>query len=76
MLPMIVTVCGALLMLFGVCTLLSWAGGKSRWFDPSVFDRGDSKSDRQLLDLYYVALVLAPLLSGAVMLVLGLKRWL
>jgi hypothetical protein len=70
-------VAGAGLMLFGLCMLWGWVNGRSRWFDAGVFDRaGASKNDRQFLDLYYIAIVLAPLLCGAVMMALGLRRWL
>ena len=73
MLPLILLAVGAVLMVFGLCMLWDWVDGDSRWFDAGVFERsGSSKNDRQFLDLYYVAIVLAPLLSGAILIVLGL----
>ncbi len=63
-------------MSFGAVMLWGWLHGQSRWFNPSVFDRtGASKTDRQFLDLYYIALVLAPLLLGATLFVYGLRKW-
>ena len=65
---------GAGLMLFGMIATAAWVGGKSNWFDSGVFDRrGTSKTDRQFLDLYFVAIVIAPLLSGGMLIVFGLR---
>jgi hypothetical protein len=65
---------GVVLMLFGVVMLGGWVAGKSNWFDSGVFDRaGTSKTDRQFLDLYFVAIVLAPLFFGGLLIVLGLR---
>jgi len=64
---------GAALMLLGVITLGGWVGGKSSWFDASVFDRpGTTKNDRLALYVTFMAMVLAPLLSGALMIAYGL----
>ena len=61
-------------MILGVLMLGAWLGGKSRWFGGGVLDRaGDSKNDRQFLDLYFVALVLAPLLFGGILIVFALR---
>lgn len=66
---------GVVLMLVGVITLAAWVSGKSSWFDAGVYDRqGETKTDRQYLDLYFVALVIAPLLVGALLIVLGLQQ--
>jgi len=74
---LILVIAGAGLMLFGLSMLWGWVNGKSWWFDAGVFDRsGTSKNDRQFLDLYYVVIVLAPLLCGAVILLFGLRGWL
>ena len=55
--------------------LIAWTGGPSRWLDPGVFDRpGTTKTDRQYLDLYFVGLVIVPLLAGALLIALGLQR--
>ncbi len=63
-------------MLVGVVTLAAWVGGRSSWFDAGVYDRqGDTKTDRQFLDLYFVAMVIAPLLAGALLIVLGLQQF-
>ncbi len=64
---------GGLLMAGGAVLLMGWVGGKNAWFDPAVFDRpGASKNDRQFLDLYFSALVIAPLLAGGLMIAFGL----
>jgi hypothetical protein len=64
---------GGLSMAAGAVLLLGWVGGKSTWFNSAVYDRpGASKNDRQFLDLYFVALVAAPLLAGALMIAFGL----
>lgn len=66
---------GAALMLLGVAMLIAWMGGVSRWIDPGVFDRpGATKTDRQYLDLYFVGLVIVPLLGGAMLIALGLEQ--
>jgi len=71
---LILVVSGAVLMGLGVVMLIGWVGGKSRWFDEAVYDRrGSSKVDRQFLDLYFLAIVIAPLLGGAIMIVFGLR---
>ena len=76
MLPIILIAAGGVLMLFGVIMLVAWVGGQSRWLDAGVLDRqGSSKNDRQFLDLYYVSIVLAPLLCGAILIVLGIHKW-
>ena len=77
MLPAILIILGASLMLIGTFTLLVWVGGKGGWLASGLPGQsGRSRNERQLLDLYYIATVVLPLLSGAVMLVLGLRRWL
>lgn len=64
---------GGLSMACGIVLLMGWVGGRSSWFDSSVFDRpGASKNDRQYLDLYFSALVIAPLLAGGLMIAFGL----
>jgi len=75
MVGIILIAVGAALMLLGVAMLLAWTGGRSRWIDPGVFDRpGSTKTDRQYLDLYFVGLVIVPLLAGALLIALGLQR--
>ena len=64
---------GAVLMILGVFSSTSWVSGKSRWLDSDDFDRrGTTLNDRQYLRLYFVALVIAPLLVGAILIVYGL----
>lgn len=66
---------GAVLMLLGGGMLIAWVGGPSRWLDPGVYDRpGATKTDRQFLDLYFVGVVIVPLLAGALLIALGLQR--
>jgi hypothetical protein len=72
---LVLIVIGAILMVAGTVMLLGWVSGKSNWFDAGVYDRqGASKTDRQFLNLYFLALVIAPLLVGATLIVYGL-RW-
>ena len=73
MLGFILIVVGAALLVFGVFMLAWWAGGEKRLFDSGVLDRkGSSKVDRQFLDLYFIVLVITPLMGGAIMIVFGL----
>jgi len=77
MLPVILIIIGAVLLCIGVFMLWAWLDGRSMWFDAGIYDRsGSSKTDRQFLNLYYIAVVLAPLLCGAVLIVYGLRKWL
>lgn len=77
MVSILVLIAGCGLMGFGFFMLYAWVGGRGGWFDTGVFDRsGASKNDRQFIDLYYVAIVLAPLLIGAILLAYGLRKWL
>ena len=64
------------LMIFGVRMLCSWLGSAGSRFDAAWFDRsGSSKTDRQFLDLYFIAAVLGPLLGGAILIVFGLSQF-
>jgi hypothetical protein len=66
---------GAVLMSAGGVMLTGWVSGKSRWFNASVYDRrGASKTDRMFIDLYFISMVLAPLMAGALLIVVGLLR--
>jgi hypothetical protein len=68
---------GAALLGFGTVMLSGWVSGKGEWFDEEVYGRrGNTKTDRMLLDVYFVAKVVAPLLGGAVLILLGLREWL
>lgn len=74
MLHAILILVGLLLMFGGVLMLWGWLGGKSKWFDSGVYDKeGASKNDRQFLDLYFIVLIIAPLLVGAMLIVFGLR---
>jgi hypothetical protein len=75
MLGAVLIVVGAVLMVVGAVMLCGWIGGRSSWFNVGVYDRvGQSKTDRQFLHLYFIALVLAPLLCGAILIAFGLRR--
>ncbi len=59
----------------GVIMFAQWASGQSRWFDAGVRDSaGASKTDRQFLNLYFIAFVIAPLLGGALAVLFGLRE--
>ena len=65
---------GLALMVLGIILLGGWLGGKSHWFDPGVYDRsGASKVDRMSLYVTFIAMVLAPLLLGALLIAYGLR---
>jgi hypothetical protein len=66
---------GLVLMALGTLSMWGWLSGKSHWFGQDVYDdRGSSKSDRLLLYVTFLAMVLAPLLCGAVLIMYGLYR--
>ena len=66
---------GAVLMIAAVAVLGGLvSGNRGRWAR-GVLDRaGASKNDRQFLSLYFVVLVVAPLLGGAVLIAVGLRQ--
>ena len=71
----ILVLVGAILMLGGGIMLAGWGSGKSRWSNASVSDRqGSSKTDRMFMYLYFVAMVIAPLLGGGIVIVAGLVK--
>ena len=78
MLGAILIAAGAVLMVLGGISLASWIGGKSLWFDPEEFDRkgGANRDIMQVLYYYaaFAALVLAPLLAGGALIIIGLRR--
>lgn len=75
MLGIIFLAAGAVLMLVGLITLGGWVGGRGGRVGVGVLDRhGDSKNDRQFLGLYFMVLVVVPLLGGAVLIALGLTH--
>lgn len=67
---------GGVLMAAGVLLLYAWINNKSRWFDAS-FDQQNSRKMGCLFWvfylLYFLALVIAPLLGGALLIVWGLQ---
>jgi hypothetical protein len=66
---------GVGLMILGVIMLASWLGGKSSWMDAEVLEReGSTVNDRQFVNLYFLASVIAPLLVGATLIVYGLTQ--
>lgn len=70
----VILISGVALMLFGTVMVGGWLSGKAAWFGIGVYDRvAGTKSDRWLLYVTFVALVLAPLLSGAFMILYGLR---
>ncbi|MCK4601353.1 MAG: hypothetical protein KAU28_02730 [Phycisphaerae bacterium] len=74
MLPLILIVVGVGSMLLGALSLASWLGGKAKWLDAGVYDRqGTSKVDRQFIDLYFIVVVITPLLVGAILIVFALR---
>ena len=75
MMGAVLIVCGVASMLLGVLMLSGWVGGKSTWFDSAVFDRrGGSKTDRMFLYLYFLAMVVVPLLAGGILIAYGLSK--
>jgi hypothetical protein len=75
MLGIILVLVGAALMLIGLVLLGGWVGGRSGRVGGGVLDRhGDSKTDRQFLALYFIVLVVAPLLGGAILIAFGLRH--
>ena len=68
---------GGALMVFAAMILGGWISGKINWFETtSSGKQGSSKTDRQLLDLYFLAIIITPLLCGAVLIIYGLRRFL
>jgi hypothetical protein len=68
-------VAGAALMILGVWMLLRWMGDEGEGTGKFGFgSRGASQNDWVLMDLQFIALVIAPLLGGAILLVFGLAR--
>ena len=71
---------GAVLMVLGVFMLLHWMSGKANWFDQRILDTtADDVPQRRFIDvlfvaLYFLALVIVPILAGATLIVCGLVR--
>lgn len=66
---------GAVSMLFGVTMLTGWISGKGAWSDADIYTRpGRDQKEWLLLDLHFMAKVIAPLMAGAVLILVGLRR--
>ena len=66
---------GAGVMTAGVLMLGGWVSGKSGSTGGWLYDRlGETKTDRQILYLYFVGTVVLPLLAGATMVLFGLHH--
>ena len=66
---------GAAGMLLGALMLCQWIGSAQRWTKLPVYEStGDTKNQRQYIDLYFIATVVAPLLIGATLILFGLRR--
>ncbi len=75
MLGPILVFAGAVLMTVGLVFLGGWVSGRGeRAGKPDAALPDGSKTDRQLMDLYFIALVVAPLLGGAVLIAFGLEK--
>jgi len=74
MLGTILIILGAGLMIVGLIALVGWVSGKSGLAQAFLDRTGDSKVDRQFLGLYFVVLVVAPLLGGALLIAFGLRH--
>lgn len=66
---------GATAMMWGVLQLWQWAGGDEQDSGRGGYDsHAPSQSDWLFMDLRFLALVVAPLLGGAILILLGLTR--
>ena len=66
---------GAALMLFGATMLGGWISGKGAWSDADIYTRpGRDQKEWLLLDLHFLAKIIAPLMAGAVLILVGLRR--
>ena len=65
---------GAALMLLGVFMLWEWLGGASKFSENSQRDRPTRQPDLVLMGLWFLSLVVASLLGGAILIVFGLAR--
>jgi len=68
-------VAGGALMVLGILMLLRWMGDEGDGTGKfGVGSRSASQNDWVLMDLQFLALVIAPLLGGAILIVFGLVR--
>ena len=68
-------IAGIILMTVGLVFLGGWVSGRGeRAGRPGAALSDGSKTDRQIMDLYFIALVVAPLLAGAMLIAFGLQQ--
>lgn len=73
MVGIILIAVGAALMIMGTLMLWPWVEGQGRFAERGSYDgRGGGQSDWVFLTLYFLTLVIAPLLGGAILIVFGL----
>ncbi|MBI5722905.1 MAG: hypothetical protein HZA50_03025 [Planctomycetes bacterium] len=82
MFAIMLIIAGCVLAPFGAVMMAGWMGGKSRWFrfgqydldcpDAENFRCTDSRS--AMMYLTFIAVVIAPLLGGGILIVLGLRE--
>jgi hypothetical protein len=66
---------GAVSMLVGTVMLTGWVSGRTRWIDARILQRSpETSNDWVLLGLYFIGTAVAPLLGGALLIVLGLRN--
>ena len=66
-------IAGVILMSVGLVFLGGWVSGRGeRAGRPGSALSDRTKTERQLMDLYFIAAVLAPLLAGATFIAVGL----
>ena len=73
-LGVILLVIGAALMLLGVCMLWEWLSGTSKFFETTQRDRPARQPELVIMGLWFLSLVVASLLGGAILIVFGLAR--
>lgn len=73
-LGVILLLIGAALMLTGVCMLWEWLSGTNKWSDTAGRGQRTSQPDFVLMGLWFLSIVVASLLGGAILIVFGLSR--
>ncbi len=75
MLGPILVLTGAVLMAVGLVFLGGWVSGRGERAGKLHVALGDaSRADQWLINLYFMALVVTPLLGGAVLIAFGLEK--
>ncbi|MHC4985052.1 MAG: hypothetical protein ACYTFO_02745 [Planctomycetota bacterium] len=76
MMGFILIAIGGTLMILGTLMLLPWVEGQGRFAERGGYDaRGTIQSDWLFISLYFLSLVIAPLLGGAILIVYGLDQF-